>query len=485
MPVATYIQGYPARASVAPGESLLLHISTHAPRFRVQFYRWGSGAVAVHASRWIDGEYCVPRGAADDWQWPAYSFPIPADWPSAVYIAHLEVEGGLPFDIAMSSAALLFVVRGDGRGKLLYKIPLATYHAYNCSGGGCFYNNPPQSQSPPGARVSLCRPGGGIGGETWGAADYYDLRSPRQSFAHWDAPFISWLLRQGYSPEFCTDMDIHDDAAMCGRYQLLLSVGHDEYWSEATRDHVEEFIGNGGNVAFFSANLCWWRIHVVGEGAAIVCHQGGPQGAFDHWWAPRGADRPEDTLGGVSYRHGGGWWDGPRSTMGYVVQQPDHWVFEGTGLRHGDVFGRDTSPPLVGYECDGAPLRQFDSERRRALLSPQAHQAGTPAGFRVLAASLLDDQWQERPAREACFGSGNLHAAIMGMYTRNGTVFTAGTTDWAQVLGTGQDRRVDTITVNIISRLCQINHGAEKNSCQALEGFAIVRLPDEKVNEIK
>ncbi|HEU4854944.1 MAG TPA: hypothetical protein VFS89_06605 [Nitrosospira sp.] len=36
----------------------------------------------------------------------------------------------------MESAAVLFVVRGSGHSKLLYKIPLATYHAYNCTGGG-------------------------------------------------------------------------------------------------------------------------------------------------------------------------------------------------------------------------------------------------------------------------------------------------------------------------------------------------------------
>jgi len=32
----------------------------------------------------------------------------------------------------------------------------------------------------------------------------------------------------------------------------------------------------------------------------------------------------EDSLSGASYRHGGGWWDGPRRSGGYRVQQPDH-----------------------------------------------------------------------------------------------------------------------------------------------------------------
>jgi len=447
------IRGYPGRASVAPGEQLVLRVSTDAPRFRVAFHRWTDGFIPMHETDWLDGQYAEPRGAADDWQWPQYTFDIPQDWPSAVYIAHLQEPEATPLDLAMTSAAALFVVRGTGRSKLLYKIPLATYHAYNCTGGGCFYDTQTFSQDPPGARVSLQRPGGGIGGDTWGARDHYDLRSSRQTFAHWDARFIQWLVREGYAPEFCTDFDIHNDPALLGNYRLVLSVGHDEYWSETTRDRVEAHVTRGGNAAFFGANLCWWRIHVVEGGAAIVCHQGGPKGAYDHWWPQTGAGRPEDALAGVSYRHGGGWWDGPRETAGYLVQDAGHWVFEGTGLRHGVAFGKDTWPPVVGYECDGAPLSAFDTETGIATLSPDAGRCGTPSGFRLLAASPLGDRWQERPPRELHKTGEGIHAATMGIFTRNGTVFTAGTTDWAQVLG--QDPCVDQITRNVIDGLLQ------------------------------
>lgn len=447
------ISGYPVRASVAPGEHLVLHIATDAARFRVIFYRWDDGFVPVRETGWLPGRHAEPRGAADDWQWPPYEFEIPQDWPSAVYVAHLDEPGGAAFHPAMTTAAALFVIRGRGESKLLYKIPLATYHAYNCTGGGCFYVDPPLSQTPPGARVSLRRPGGGIGGETWGALDHYDTSSPRQTFAHWDARFIRWLLRNDYAPEFCTDLDLHADPALSSRYRLLLSVGHDEYWTEATRNRIEDFVSGGGNLAFFGANLCWWRIHLVDDGAAMICHQGGPHGALDHWWPPTGAGRPEDALTGVSYRHGGGWWDGPREAGGFIVQEPDHWVFAGTGLQAGQAFGKDSSPPLVGYECDGAPLQEFDAASGRALLSPDAAQCGTPPGFRVLAAGLLGSGWQERPPRETHAADAGIHTAVMGVHSRNGTVFTTGTTDWAQVLGTGQDAHIDRITRNVIDRL--------------------------------
>jgi hypothetical protein len=447
------IHGYPGRASVAPGERLVLHVSTDSDRFRVSFYGWRDGFVQMFQSRWLAGERARPRGAGDDWDWPPYWFAIPASWPSGVYIAHLEEAGGAPLDLALDSAAALFVVRGAARGGLLYKLPLATYHAYNCSGGGCYYFNPPPALDPPGARVSLRRPGGGIGGQTWGAPDHYDTSSPRQTFAHWDARFIRWLARTGYTADFCTDFDIHADPELLYRYRVLLSVGHDEYWTEATRNAVEDFVDRGGNVAFFAANLCWWRIHLVEHGAAMVCHQGSKRGAFDHWWPKSGAGRPEDSLGGVSYRHGGGWWDGPRETAGFHVQQPDHWLFEGTGLARGETFGERTWPPLAGYECDGAPLDTFDAATGIATLSAWAGETGTPDSYQLLAACPLDARWQELPPREPQMGAQRLHAATLGVFTRNGTVFSAGTTDWAQVLGAGRDRRVERITRNVLDRL--------------------------------
>jgi hypothetical protein len=446
------IHGYPARASVAPGERLVLHVATDSGRFRVNIYGWHDGFVPMLQSRWLAGERARPRGAGDDWDWPPYWFAIPASWPSGVYIAHLEEAGGAPLDLALDSAAALFVVRGQGRGGLLYKLPLATYHAYNCSGGGCYYFNPACTLEPPGARVSLQRPGGGIGGQTWGAPDHYDASSPRQTFAHWDARFIRWLARNGYTADFCTDFDIHADPELLYRYRLLLSAGHDEYWTEATRDAVEDFVKRGGNAAFFAANLCWWRIHLAERGTAMVCHQGGKRGAFDHWWPQSGAGRPEDSLGGVSYRHGGGWWDGPRQISGFHVQQPEHWLFAGTGLALGEAFGARTWPPLAGYECDGAPLDAFNAATGVATLSAWADETGTPDSYQLLAACPLDARWQERPPRERHLED-RMHAATLGLFSRNGTVFSAGTTDWAQVLAAGRDRRVERITRNVLDHL--------------------------------
>lgn len=453
------IFGYAGKASVWPGQRLMLHVSTDAARFRIMLYRWVGELLHVFSSDWLPG-IRAPAGAADeDWQWPQYTVPVHRDMPPGVYVAHLEEPGAAPVSIAMQEAAVLFVVRSARPNKILYKLPLATYNAYNLAGGGCLYADPPRSLDPPGAKLSFRRPGCGIGGRPHGAPDYYDASSPRQTFAHWDAPFIGWLMKAGYDAAFCTDLDLHEDPGLCSDHQLLLSVGHDEYWSEPMRDGVEDFVTGGGNVAFFSANVCWWRIHLVEDGSAMVCHQGGPLGAFDHWWTESGANRPEDLLTGLSYRHGGGWWDGARRANGFIVHDGGHWAFAGTGLKTGASFGADTWPPLAGYECDGAPLIRVPERDVSVRLHPAAACCGTPGRLHLLAHAELEAGWQERPTRETPVSAGP-HCAVMALYDRGGTVFSCGTTDWAQVLGSG-DPVVGAITRNVIERLMMPDAGKD------------------------
>jgi hypothetical protein len=196
-------------------------------------------------------------------------------------------------------------------------------------------------------------------------------------------------------------------------------------------------------VAFFSGNTCWWHIEFCDP---VKCADGGLHPtAFvrDFKWWKRS---PENSLTGVSYRNAGGWWAGERDAVGYTVQNAGHWVYEGTGLRDGDVFGADER--LVGYECDGA-LFTRDS---RGFPFPTGED-GTPPDFVILGVGTLAgdgpaEGWQFE-ARET---QGRVaRAATMGLYARGGIVFTAATTDWTRVLNANQT--VDRITRNVLDRL--------------------------------
>ena len=450
------IQGFPFQSSVFPGDTLRLHVSTDAPQFRVDIYRQGPSLALVLSSDWFTSPAIkFPDHESDqDWSqdqteakgltqgWPPFEVAIPSGFVSGVYIA-MFVEGDgngnprgntPPLDTTTPDARFgkaLFVVRSPAPGtcaSILYKLPLFTYHAYNDVGGWCLYTPPqtgPESQEDEPTFVSLRRPGGGTGGHPWDVWNYdpADPSSPRQVFAHWDAPFIAWLEQNGYAIDYATDLDLHTDPNLLGPYSLVLSVGHDEYWSKEMRDQSEVFIQNGGNFAFFSGNTCWWVIEFNGD---FLFQR------TANWW--NGPNRPENSLTGVSFRNGGGA-NQDRPKVGYVVQNQDHWVFAGTGLMEGDSFG--VAEALVGYEADGA---NFDRSQGSPFV-PKGDD-GTPATFIILGVGDV-----------AAFGRGCNLAATMGIYTNGGTVFTGATTDWPRVVALNGEPNTVQITRNVLNRL--------------------------------
>jgi hypothetical protein len=465
------IYGYPDHPTVSAGGRLTLRVSTDAPEFRVEFYRWGDGATFHGRSPWLDGRDVPVHPPHQDWGepgtglhgedvpgWPAYPFDLPPGWPPGVYLAALVEGDGRSGDTGRPSryagdarqARALFVVRDPDRGAtILYKIPLLTYHAYNQvtprgydpatrRGGWCLYTVPQPAEVPVGVpgTVSWRRPGGGVGGTPWdiGNFDPFDP-TPRQTFAHWDAPFIAWLERTGYRVDYCTDLDLHADAGaeLLRRYRLLVSVGHDEYYTDAMRASVERFVRSGANVAFFGGNTCWWRVEFDDDVSFRRVS----------FWSDRpDPDRPENSLTGVSFRNGGERdRDNHPVSVGYRAQHTDHWVYEGTGLRDGDTFGDRPDEYLIGYECDGA---HFDRGRlTRGLPVRPTGDDGTPDDFTILGVGDVSPSG---------WGRGN-RAATMGLYRDHGTVFTAATTDWPRVLAAGRSPEVEQLTHNVLDRL--------------------------------
>ncbi|MBT5927643.1 MAG: hypothetical protein HOH33_13600, partial [Verrucomicrobia bacterium] len=101
----------------------------------------------------------------------------------------------------------------------------------------------------------------------------------------------------------------------------------------------------------------------------------------------------------------------------------------------------------VGYECDGCELTWKDG------LPFPTFRDGTPETFQILGSAPAkwhpdDCEWYEH------WEKGREGNAVMGVYTRGGTVFTCGSTDWAHGLR-GGDLMVERITRNVLEHLSQ------------------------------
>ena len=258
--------------------------------------------------------------------------------------------------------------------------------------------------------------------------------------------------------DVCTSFDLDSDAGVLDGVNVLISVGHDEYWSNAMRDRVQAFVRSGGNVAFFSGNTAWWKVRFEDDGRTMACFKSSledplagdpPEELTGHFCDCPAAGlagsheaREENTLTGVSYRRGILGF----SALGYTILDPDDdsaWgnyginyfdAIPGGPARYGLTFGEG----VFQLETDGA---EYD-------LDPQADGApvltgrdGTPSNFRILAALDLRSSTSVSQAG----------LATLGYYTNVGTVFTAATTDWAPKLV--EDGDVGQITRNVIDDL--------------------------------
>lgn len=443
-----YVEGYAGQRSVAQGQTVALHVSTTAAKYDVEVARLGAKREVVWSQTGVPGQaYPVPEDAsAMGCRWPeALRVPVGLDWKSGYYEVTLRAvdAGGKWTQRGRRSAegSAWFIVRQATPGtvsKLLLPLCTNTYNAYNNWGGFSVYAYNSLGNNA-GHRVSFERP-------------------CASQFLRWELPFVAWAEQHGYALEFAANEDLEKRPEMLAAYKLVLSVGHDEYWSAPMRNHLEAWIAHGGNVAFFSGNTCCWQVRSEDEGRAFTCwkqnyHLDPVYATRDFktlatLWSHHLVRRPENELTGVGFL-----WGGYRKSHGqfmtepaeYEVHRADHWVFENTGLQRGAKFGgKDT---IVGYECDGCELVW-----EQGLPQPTGRD-GTPKNFQVLATCPVrwhpdDAEWYEQ------WEHGRTGAACLGLYEKpsGGTVFTAGTTDWAHGLQ-GGDRVVEQVTHNVLRRL--------------------------------
>lgn len=440
------LEGYADATSYRPGDTARFFISNRSPTTAVYVDVLRVGAMDQRVMEpWPIK--AGPLSASDDasqngCRWPeALELQIPFSWKSGVYFLRLWSDG--------FTNAIPFVVKAPSRASaILYQLPVATYQAYNLWGGSSLYTHDAQQYTNP--FVSFDRPYKNLG-----------------NFRRWDAPFIRWMEQAGFEADYCTSVDLHNDPALQlanSGYQLLLSVGHDEYWSWEMRDNVEAFIAAGGNVAFFGGNTCWWQIRLEPGARGIVCYKD-PQRSV--WrdplfaadpdsqrrvttnWGSGIVNRPEEKMTGVSYRFGAGYSGTPRAlptNVAFHIGPSQHWAFAGlpgTSLDFGyGTVGYETDAACLSTRPDGSvdvdehgiPLVCDDRADGRSMYSP-------PDSIMVLATTDLLD-WPLKVGR-----------ATMVVFRDNGMVFNAATTNWAVGLATSDSVRV--VTANVMRHLLQ------------------------------
>ena len=259
-------------------------------------------------------------------------------------------------------------MKDDRPADILFQCSDNTWQAYNeWPVKDSVYTHPKGNQGP-WADVSFDRPYGKypqifdnpqtIGSGEWLCFEY---------------PMAYWLEQQGYDVTYCSNSDMlsPERGLAC---KAFLSVGHDEYWDLRQYDSVTTMRDKGVSLLFFAGNsVCWVSPYRAGHDGREnrILFRGGPYGG-DYKWAElresqhgpfphRGPD--EGYLMGarnVDPVNGGGDW---------VCTMPEHWLYEGTGMKSGE-----TIPGLIGWEYHGDPPR--DLEGLQVVAAGTALQGG-------------------------------------------------------------------------------------------------------------
>lgn len=445
------IEGYCSETSVIAGDTLKIMVSANPVSefdleiFRTGYYGGTGGRsmkkfTSIQGKTQADPEIGAHRLRECKWE-ASVELKIPDDWLSGVYLGKLTAKkGGV-------QSYVIFIVRDDRPCDLLFQCSDTTWQAYNSwpTNEWSLYHNDKNGYNGHKKRknwstdandtgwVSFDRPYGQF------CQDHL-VKFPKSvgsgEFLLWEFPLSYWIEQQGYDVSYISNVDTHRHGTRLLRAKGFISVGHDEYWTREMYDNTIAARDAGVNFAFLSGNSVWGVVPLlpsaegqphrimrredkfIGEKLSKMLNQ--RRGTKPKY--PAGPDAGL-LMGGITAGIGGGPW---------TCANPDHWLYEGTGMKEGD-----TVEGLVGWEWHGRPAKDLP-------------------GLEVLAAGpMLPKNPKYGP-----------HAATIYDGPKNNVVFNAGTIWWAQGLSSppghvlpankakpqGPDPRVQRMMKNVFDR---------------------------------
>lgn len=235
---------------------------------------------------------------------------------------------------------------------------------------------------------------------------------------------LGWLEREGFDYDLYAENQLHDGDLDLAAYEVLVSHTHPEYWSRRMYDRVKTWVfEEGGKLAYLGGNGIGAEVEVIDESTMRVLTEypdevdpADESGESYESRFHRTAEPSSELLGVMTT------FTGIMTAAPYEVRDPDHWIFEGTGLEAGDTFGETA----LEERCHGgASGCETDKVTRFA-----------PEGTRLLAKGTNPDDG----------------GAEMVYYETDGggATFSVGSITYTSALPV--DEQVSTVTRNVLER---------------------------------
>ena len=268
---------------------------------------------------------------------PSLALRIDRSWPPGDYLLKLVGSGGQQHYVPIA-------VRDDASSAAYMVLnAVTTWQAYNLWGGYDLYEGRGSRSSDFDHRsriVSFDRPYG-FG---QGAADFLGN----------ELPLVQLVESRGLDVTYSTDVDLHRAPELLLRHRVLLSLGHDEYWSTRMRQGVQQARDHGVNLAFLGANAIFRHIRLEDSPLGPNRHEVDYKHASEDPlrrvddaevtvdWRNPPDPRPENVIIGDLYEC-----NPVKADM--VVAASNSWVFDGTAVRDGSRLQSTVGPEYDRY----------------------------------------------------------------------------------------------------------------------------------------
>ena len=317
--------GYTTTMSVAAGSSIDFKIHSGGTAYTLEIIRLGwyggngarlittishpGGATQPESTLRTQGEGGVGSRECSSWT-VTDTWSVPPLTTHGVYLGVIKRSGQPTFGHVGP-----FVVTNtvSTAADILCKLSDFTWRAYNTMG---------TLASPVGGK-SLYGTGSGVfseGSRAWDVSYDAPLVTasgvPQTTYWNGEWPVHAFLERNGYDVAYASCLDVDANPSLLLGRSVIISAGHDEYWSQNVRDAWDAAIASGVHSIIASGNTMLWRVRMSGR--LMVCYKdshsfdGGKGIGIDPvswtgtWRDPRGSARrgENETIGAVFVANG-------------------------------------------------------------------------------------------------------------------------------------------------------------------------------------
>jgi hypothetical protein len=241
---------------------------------------------------------------------------------------------------------------------------------------------------------------------------------------------LGWMEREGFQYDLYADHQLHAGRLDLDAYDVVVISTHPEYWSRDAYVRLKEWVfERGGKLMYLGGNGIDCEVELfddqtmrcrtwfpVAPGAPCIDPSSGQR--FDCRFHIT-VESPAVLLGVVFTE------SGAATAAPYEVADASHWIFNGTGLKDGDVFGRNS----LHERCPGGASGHETDKRTPS----------SPAGMQPLARGLnVDNGGAEIVCHDTSSG---------------GAVFSVGSITWPACLLV--DDACSRITRNVLERFLE------------------------------